>query len=152
MMNTITFNFHRGDAFISKAVRAVSRGFFNHVSMTYNGHVYEAHMFVGVIKTPVAEWDCSTVHTTLTFKVKKQHQAELLDFLEAQVGKGYDYLGLLNFVLVSTKEREGMWYCSEFAKVGFAKAIGFKNAGQYSQRESPSSSYNNMLMVHSVMK
>lgn len=140
----ITFNAHRGDKLLSKLIRLLSRGNYNHVSIELRGHIYEAHIHIpswiakalntffafncfreyGVLKTPVELWDNSTVVASQTLKISPEREEEVYSFLEKQVGKKYDTRGILSFLFIYLKPRMGYFYCSELAVITLYKAFG----------------------------
>lgn len=123
----IKFNLHRGDKLISRAIRLVSPRY-NHVSILMGDTIYEAQLFQGVIKTHRSEWaDSDTVARQYVLEVDGFTYAKILQFLEKQVGKDYDYLGIFAHIFpVLLAPRIGAWYCSELANVVMYKIAGLK--------------------------
>lgn len=136
----ITYHFHISNNPIAHAIRTYSK--YSHVSTEFMGNVYEPIMLYkktgkrGVIKTPVELWDNSTVVKSETLEILYPELVHA--FLEEQVGKGYDYLGVLSFVWRFFSDRIGRWYCSEMSTVSLAKGRGVE---EYSQKQTPESFY-----------
>jgi len=148
------FNVHYGKGIISKLIRLFSQGEFNHTSVEIGGNVYEARAHLpswlarflnkflafdcfkeyGVIKTPVHSWDNSTVVGSRTLKIDPQQELLVEGWLNQQVGKKYDTLGVLSFVWALTREKKGKWFCGEYNYVALMKAL---NIEVYNQRKSP---------------
>jgi len=136
-MKKITFNAHRGDAIISRLIRVLSPQY-NHISIQLGHHIYEAHIDTGVRKVRRLKWDDTTVVDTISIFCEDEHYQETKDFLEKQVGKKYDILGIVGFIWVFTKPRIGRWYCSELAQVILYKANGISSSEEdYTQKVSP---------------
>jgi hypothetical protein len=136
----ITYNFHISDNPYAKAIRTYSK--YSHVSIEFMGNVYEAVILDkktrkgGVIKTPVELFNGSTVVKSVSLEVL--YPDIVHKFLEAQVGKGYDIMGVLSFIWRFLPDRIGKWYCSEYATVSLAKARGIE---EYSQKQTPEQFY-----------
>lgn len=129
------FQFHSKDTLISILIRFITQGKFNHVSIRIGKYVYEADMGKGVIKTLYSKWDNSSVVECITVKTK--HEKKVVKFLNEQVGKKYDITGVLSFLLIFSKPKVGMWYCSE---LGFGAYLRSKNnyiSGTEGQKISP---------------
>jgi hypothetical protein len=136
--NYITVNGHFAHSFISKLIRLFSMGRVNHISVEYNGVVYEAVEGRGVIETPVTKWDSSTVVESYTIKIKnKDAERNLRKFIKEQKGKKYDYLGVLSFIWVFLSPKKGKWFCSELGAVAIYKALFLPVGEVDNQRISP---------------
>lgn len=116
-MKYITYNSHASDRPMSWAIRFFSKGWTSHTSKIYDGFVYEAiaGKGKGYTETPVSEWDGSTVVASRKVFVPEDRRDILKSWLKNQVGKKYDYWGVLSFVWRHTKARKGYWFCSEAA-------------------------------------
>lgn len=131
----ITFYFHRNNTFLGKMIRLVSNGYYNHVSIGVNGYIYEANPRTGVTKKIADNNYTGTMSWTHLFNLDNE---EVIFFLECQIGKKYDYIGVLSFIWVFLKPRMGFWFCSELATVALMK--GLKET-QYNQKQSPQDFY-----------
>lgn len=117
----VVFQFHRGRTLLGKLIRVFSSGSYDHVSIRNGKYVYEATP-IGVVKVPYKEWNSDTVHMEL--EVKSKYEKQVIKWLNKQVGKGYDYSGLLSFISIITKPVKGKWYCSELGMVTYSKLMG----------------------------
>jgi hypothetical protein len=104
--------FYRGDGKIfDKLNRWWTKGEYSHVEIVVDGTAYGADAWSGrVIQRHVSgfnpqKWDIVPVSSEKD-----------LQWLEKQVGKKYDYLGILGFFFFAA-QRTSWWYCSELAAV-----------------------------------
>lgn len=133
----VSIQFHRGNTLLSRAIRLFSPKF-NHVSIKIGRKVWESHLGTGVTKTPVASWNKSTVCEVVEFRVPAKVENQIKYFLDKQVGKKYDIMGIFHFLWFFTKPKDDRWYCSELGKVVLYKIIGVdSNKDDYQQRVSP---------------
>ena len=162
----ITFQFHRGDKFLSKLIRVIvsilsfGRARYNHVSIRVGQTVYEAMIFVkygdktlkGVIKVPYSKWKGKkTVKNKITIQATRKDEKRVRDFLNAQVGKKYDITGFLNFVWIFLPPAKGKWFCSELAKVAGCKLAGIKSSEQgYNQKVTPDECKADILIIKNL--
>lgn len=130
----ITFYFHSSNTVFGKAIKFFSRGQYTHVSIGVNGYIYEAREGKGVIRRK-ADTDLKSVNYVHFFDLDEKAVEE---FLKKQLGKGYDWLGVLSFVWRFIRQGRNVWYCSELALVALAKGKGVK---EYNQRQSPTDFY-----------
>jgi len=131
----MTFQFHKNNSFISRLIRLLSHGEFNHVSILAGEFVYEAHIDKGVVKTHQDKWNSSTVVDRIEYY--SYNQPEVVEWLEKQVGKKYDITGIFSFISIFAKPRMGYWYCSELAMVAFSKMKGIQDEDIENQKVSP---------------
>jgi uncharacterized protein YycO len=66
----------------------------------------------GVVRTPLQEFLDSYSVTEIAYLPCADEKAAL-DFMEAQVGKGYDWTAIFSFVFKFVKHKEDKWFCSE---------------------------------------
>ena len=95
---------------ISLGIKVFTASIWHHCGVVIGDFVYEATAFKGVIKSSLAEFksrgkwaivDAPTINVDL-------------DWLEAQLGKRYDWGGILSLILRDRKwQRADRWYCSE---------------------------------------
>lgn len=117
-------------------ISKTTRSMWSHVIVAFDdGTTYEARAGKGVFKS-TTQASLSNLKWTYAHRVDEVvgvDDVKAREFCEAQLGKGYDYLALLNFVWpfkinVNTKD---MWICSEFAN-------GASSAGGVSLLREPS--------------
>jgi len=114
---------YRGSGFIGRAIRWQTRSPYSHAAIVVNQWVYEAREFKGVIKRPLRESD---LDEAVWFNVKpfpSEKFSALVQWMESQVGKKYDYLMVLRFISrrQETRESTGKWFCSEFVFAALQK-------------------------------
>ena len=119
----ITFKAYKGTGFISKLIMLFSNGKFSHISIIIDGLMYEASMNKGVIMS-LYTGDGGYETETREVKITDKNKAEVVKFLESQIGKKYDYRGIYAFLMPLAKPKMGSWYCSELAMVSLGKALG----------------------------
>lgn len=144
----ITFQAHRGDALLSRAIRLLSPRY-NHISIRVGFLVYEAHIHNGVTQTPYKLWQGKkSVVAKKSFEVDDQTAMRMVSFLATQVGKKYDIWGIFGFLWWFFKPRKDRWYCSELAQVALYKMLGIRStADDYDQKVSPYQFWRNLRMV-----
>jgi uncharacterized protein YycO len=122
---TLHLCYYHGRSCISRLIEAFTWGPISHVAVRdpETGCVWEAWQG-GVKRSP----SISTLHTERTqvdvYAVDltdAQHEI-VTGFLEAQVGRPYDYRGIASFLLRINVGKTGAWFCSELAQAAFAKA------------------------------
>lgn len=115
-MTNIKFHFYRWQRIFSKIIQWRTFSEFSHVSIEVDWYIYEAKEWKGVIKTKARKSPPKSLVETVEFTANKKDIKEALQWLEAQVGKGYDYLSLFSFVWVPKKrKKDNKWFCSEYA-------------------------------------
>jgi uncharacterized protein YycO len=124
-MKKITLHSHRGDSLVSKAIMRASHGGFSHSSAQFENIIYESVEGQGFIKTNIISWKHSPIIESYEVEVTEEQYDSLLQWSEEQVGKKYDYTGVLAHISpLFFKPRMGYWYCSEYAFVLLNKAKG----------------------------
>ncbi|MEO0446441.1 MAG: YiiX/YebB-like N1pC/P60 family cysteine hydrolase [Verrucomicrobiota bacterium] len=125
---------------LARVARWFTRGKINHVGILDpdKNWFYESVPLRGVSVSPAARRLAGTPHTVyaLTEPLTERQKEELIVFLQDQLGKSYDYSGVLRFVsrrAMPESTAEDFWFCSElvieaFAKVGkiLLRAPGWK--------------------------
>ena len=119
-MKEVVFVFHQGRNWFNNLTRFLTQGKYTHVSIMLDDTVYEAVELRGVIKHDYGSF-YKTIsrrrgRTYVTIRVSNKKFKQFKAFLEEQVGKKYDYYGILNFVFSRIQPRYGYWYCSELAQ------------------------------------
>lgn len=88
----------------------------NHVAIQVGDVVYEATAFQGVIRTPKRQWSW---HEVETVELGQEGNSAAQKFLEAQLGKDYDWMALIALPFRRKWQAPHKWFCSELA----AKAL-----------------------------
>lgn len=93
-------------------IRFFSRSKYSHVSLLFaNGDLYEAVPFKGCRKTRLKNVEGIT---PMQFKHGAVFDVELArTYLDAELGTGYDYVGVLSF-LIGLKPNSKRMFCSEY--------------------------------------
>lgn len=144
----VTFQAHKGTALISRAIRLLSPKY-NHISIRIGDEVFEAHIKTGVTKTPFSVWEGKkTIVNKKSLEIDDIRGLRLVAFLNKQVGKKYDTLGIFGFLWWFFKPRKDRWYCSELAQVALYKCLGIRSTSDdYNQKVSPYQFWRNLRAV-----
>lgn len=125
----VSINFYKPSGIIDKLICLISRGNYCHVNVTVNGVTYEAKPFIKVRKFVLNKRN-KTIRTIDSFKLIKTElyhfqEIELVEYLEKQLDKKYDYLGLLGFIFYINfrSNNSNRLFCSELVFEAF-KHIG----------------------------
>jgi uncharacterized protein YycO len=101
-------------------IRAVTACKWHHCAVAFGDVVYEAR-FNGVTKTTLEHFKSRGKYRCVDVQLSDEKSA--IHFADAQLGKGYDWRGLLGFKFGRNWQSSGKWYCSELA-AAVAKAGG----------------------------
>jgi len=119
----VSILFYRPKTHLDKIICFFSRGKYCHVSIKIDNTIYESKPFIGVRKYQLIDTDGYHIDEyKLKITLKQKHK--LIQFLEKQIGKGYDYWSVVGFILYKTRESRkncGKWFCSELVFVSFEK-------------------------------
>jgi uncharacterized protein YycO len=116
------FQFHYSKTFIGFLIRLFSFGRFNHVSIRLGNYVYEATTTRGVIRTLYTKWDGRTMVFSKKIELTTEEYQRAFIWLNKQLGKKYDFIGILSFIFFFLPPHKGYFYCSEYAICALAKA------------------------------
>lgn len=101
----------------SLVIKAVTQSEWHHVGISDGGTVYEARVIGGVVKTDIESFKSRGKW----FEVEIEcDESKCIHFLEAQVGKPYDFSGAFALPFRASWENTNKWYCSELAAAAFA--------------------------------
>ena len=95
---------------ISKIISTVTACKYHHVGAVFGDFVIEAR-FKGVVKTPLDEFKKRGEYEIFDYPLDNEDVA--LDFAKMQIGKEYDFAGLISFPLRVQWQDSSKWYCSE---------------------------------------
>lgn len=115
MSSTVNILFAEGHKIFSKLIMRVTWSRFSHVGIVdeTGEYVYEAEAFMGVVKTPmksfIERYNGKVVRET--FRCESPEKAYA--FINAQLGKSYDYMGILGFIFKTSWQSKDSWFCSE---------------------------------------
>ena len=119
---------YQGTGWISKAIMFMSRGGYSHAAVLLtDDSIIEAHAKRGVCtrKSLLDEVDTNTVVDVFEVATTPEQDIIIETFLKRQVGKKYDYLAIVGFVLHTTHQgriQYGRWICSELVFAAFQQA------------------------------
>jgi uncharacterized protein YycO len=117
---------YQGTGWISKAIMWISRGGYSHVAMLLNDDTLIEAWAGGVRhrKNLKDKMDTDTLVDVFEVPTTPEQDIIIQSFLEKQIGKGYDYLAIVGFILHTTHEgriQYGKWICSELVFAAFQK-------------------------------
>ena len=117
--------FFKGTDFVSKTILFISRGGFTHAEIVLDdGTSIGSKAFKGVHLTENA-LDNSEIVATFDVKTTARQKDIIESFLRDQIGKKYDYLSIIGFVVYASgdgRKQYGKWFCSELVFAAFKKA------------------------------
>jgi uncharacterized protein YycO len=117
---------HHGRGVIASLIRWQSRGPYSHVSMQMpDGSIMESREFKGVRRLPKLEpLRPGEYIDVYEIEATPAQVGCIVRFLEAQLGKGYDYLSILLFITRKPVQHwnKTKWFCSEIAFEAFHTA------------------------------
>lgn len=117
---------HRGSSLVSKLICWQTRSEYSHASIvTPDGAHYEAREGKGVLRhEKFTLTNKSERVDTFSVTLTRTQLDDMLAFLDAQVGKGYDWTMVARFVTRRQESRASSdrWFCSELAFAAFQQA------------------------------
>lgn len=119
---------YRPTTIIDRLVCFFTRGDYSHSStIMKDGSVIQSKMGTGVNHVPYLGYGESkgTVIDIFDVYLTTEQERLLTEFLQKQIGKKYDLLMVLGFVLYATRKGRaayGKWFCSELMAAAFEKA------------------------------
>lgn len=96
----------------SIVIRGITSCKWSHCAVAFGDTVYESR-FGGVVKTKLSEFKKRGEYLSVDIPLPDEQAAE--EFAIAQLGKGYDYLGIIGFWFNRDFHKDDKWYCSEYA-------------------------------------
>lgn len=118
---------YRGKSWLSRIIQAFNWSPYSHVAWIDDNDftVYEAWRR-GVSRAPTPSHNHTPGTMVDLFTVKgetPEHTAIIREFMQSQLGKPYDFLGILGFVFRATRlQRKTKWFCSELVAEAYATA------------------------------
>lgn len=121
-MDTVKFYAYEGKSLISWIIRFRTLSKYSHIAIGIDEYIYEAwegRGIKGVVrsKSPYTHHKPGTIVHSIV--VPCRHKSEFKVFLEGQVGKKYDWIGVLSLGLNRNKDDKSKWFCSELANEFF---------------------------------
>lgn len=102
----------------SYAIRLHNWSHWHHGGVVVNDDVYEARAKEGVIKTPLKEYLAR--YSTNKF-IEIPHKGDYQERLRNQLGKGYDWGAIFQFIFRQDWDNEDKWFCFEL--IAYASGI-----------------------------
>jgi uncharacterized protein YycO len=110
----------KGRGIISWSIRWFTRSQYSHAAIqVQSGQIFEAWQGAGVRVTTLRSWkdvDVFEVDVTL------EQRQKIHEFLEGELGCGYDYWGIWGFVSRQPRRSNKKWFCSELVAAAFEEA------------------------------
>lgn len=111
----------RGQGVISALIRWQTRGAVSHAAILLpDGRVLEAWQGDGVRIKTLESW--KDVEAYEIEGATELQWADAIQFAELQVGRGYDYLGIIRFISRKYLPENDRWFCSELVYKAFEVA------------------------------
>ncbi|MBW1672137.1 MAG: hypothetical protein JRJ45_00575 [Deltaproteobacteria bacterium] len=106
---------YKGRSIFSKLIKIQTRSDYSHVAFLLDdGTVIEAWALLGVrhVASPTEAHKSGTVIDT--FEIESEYDSlATMDFLKSQLGKKYDYRGIVRFLTRRKSPADDRWFCSE---------------------------------------
>lgn len=113
-------HFCRSSTIVGLLIQLATFSRWNHVALEINGTIYEADMIYGVRKLPLAPFKRMWTETRAV-EVDVPNMLALYEFMEAQLGKKYDFTAILALPFRRDWQDPEKWYCSEYLAGGLRK-------------------------------
>ena len=135
------------NSILSTIVRAATFSEFSHCVIVIDEYVYQSSWRVGVTKTLKEDsWLPEHELTEVPLDdVSKVQQTVVKRALESQIGKSYDYIGILGFLINRNWQQEDSWFCSELLAWSLNKA-GFYLVNRETGRVTPQDLWESMTL------
>lgn len=110
----------QGTSLVSKLIQWQTRSHWSHAALLFSDDtVMEAREFIGVRKLSFEAWlteNSNTPYEVFTVVTTEEQEVIMRAWAEKQVGKPYDYVGVLRFVTRKNYEQQpdDAWWCSEY--------------------------------------
>lgn len=120
-MQTLPVIFARSNKLFCWLIRLGTLSSWSHCGVIDGDHVIDTTFASGVRRIPIKEWKIHyTRYEIVNFPVKNKQDS--VAFARNQIGKKYDYLGIVSFIAHRNLEDRDKYFCSELV----AAAIGIK--------------------------
>lgn len=103
---------------LSWVIRAGSWSQWSHVAIIDGDDVIEAVALDGVVRTPLATRKTQDKRWEVV-RLRCENPAAVIAAASAQIGKPYDYTGVLGVGLHRDWQQRGSWFCSELVAYAF---------------------------------
>lgn len=104
--------FYKGrKRFINRLICFVTNSKYSHVELVFEGGLsFSSSMMDGGVRFKTIQFDPNNWDM---YELPVQHSKDALEWFEKNLGKGYDYLGVMAFVFKSAKHTKKRYFCSE---------------------------------------
>lgn len=117
---------YKGNSLTSRAIKFVTRGRYSHTGIILdNDRIIEAWQgsnSVRVIKSLSEGHKPGTPVHIYSVRMGSEQERIFRAFIESQIGKKYDFWGILGFLRRKDLQRGESWFCSELFAAGCEKA------------------------------
>ena len=117
---------YQGTSFLSRLIRRFGRYRYSHVALehTTDGAIVDAWKGgVRLIHDAHDGHDLDTkIDVYIVPEIGEEQASAVFDAAESQVGKPYDYMGVLRFVTRRKHGTDARWFCSELVAWAFEQA------------------------------
>jgi uncharacterized protein YycO len=114
--NTIGILLYRGTGIINSLIRWQTRSHYAHAALVVDATIYEALPFKGVIIRPFEDQDNKADQYLIAgggaYLVEDQMNL-VAEFVSKQVGRKYDFGGIVRFMTRQKSPKNKRWFCSE---------------------------------------
>lgn len=120
-MQKITLMFSTADTAFSALIRATTWSSWSHVALVDGDSVIEASVFKGVRRVSLAD-AVRRVKSIQLVELPCRDPAAVIAAAASQIGKPYDYAGVLGLGFRRNWQDDDAWYCSELIAWAFSAA------------------------------
>lgn len=106
---------------VSWLIRSISWSSWSHMAIIDGDTVIQAKMLDGVVRTPLADAIAAAARYAI-IEVPANDPDAVIAAAASQLGKPYDYLGVIGLGLHRDWQEESAWWCSELPAWAFAQA------------------------------
>lgn len=127
MKKSIKFHYFYNESIGSWLIKARLSTVFSHVGIEFeDGMLYHSAMLKGTVKERLEEQKTTPIHTT-EILVDEEHYNRAYEWAQQQLGKRYDWLGIVGFIVGNKWNDDNQYFCSEYGKFIFELATDIKH-------------------------
>lgn len=136
-MKTVQVLMFSGNNPYDLAIKYITWSHYSHCGIVINGYYYDAKPSKGVEKLSVN--DIPRDYDLFGVTVTDLQYEKIQLFLDAQVGKPYDFIGIARFILrTPPSQNHNEWFCSSLIFAAFL-AAGIRLLGEKDYKITPAS-------------
>lgn len=111
----------KGRGIVSTLIRWQTRSEYSHAAILLpDGTIIEAWQGAGVRRKIISDW--TDVDSFMVTAMTPAQWASAIDFAAQQIGKGYDYKGVIRFLSRQSLKLDSRWFCSELVFAALERA------------------------------